>query len=423
MKKINLLLILTLLFLSVPIYSHGENKTSVEDSTQLYSDEEVTELLRNMPNIEVGKGVTFESKDNRYKMTMRLRLQSMVGISLDDNFGVSETEACIKRLHMRFDGYVFTPKVAYSIQLGYSPYDAKDVPNDNLNIIRDAMIYYVPSSTWNIGFGQTKLRGGRANINSSSALQFVDRSIVNSEFHIDRDFGLFAEFHQHIGKTFNYAIKGSITTGDGRNFRISQKSGLAYTARVELYPLGKFTSRGEVSEGDYVKESVPRLAIGGAFSYNDRACRVQGTKGSLLVDDNRRSLQSWFADVIFKYQGFAFYTDVMGRLCNDPLVYNTDGSIAQRIYTGWGINVQASYLLPKNWEIAVRHSSLLPDKGTAEYEGYKNENQATVAIIKYFIGHNLKVHADFSYNYTTDAMSHALRSDRWQAQLSVDVGI
>ena len=242
-----------------PTLLRGEVHAS--DTLRLYSDEEVTELLRNMPNIEVGKGVTFKSKDNRYKMTMRLRLQSMVGISLDDAMGVNETEACIKRLHMRFDGYVFTPKVAYSIQLGYSPYDTKGMPDGGgLNIIRDAMIYYVPSPMWSIGLGQTKLRGGRANINSSSALQFVDRSIVNSQFHIDRDFGLFAEYHNHIGKQFNYAIKGSITTGDGRNYYVSQQSGLAYTIRGELYPLGQFTSRGEVSEGDFVRES-PRVCL------------------------------------------------------------------------------------------------------------------------------------------------------------------
>lgn len=421
MKKITTILLFATLMLSYPLYSQGT--TSHNDTTLLYSDEEVSEILRNMPNIEVGKGVSFKSKDNRYKLTMRLRMQSMVGVTFDDEMGVSETEACIKRLHLRFDGYVFTPKVAYSIQLGYTPYDAKDVPNGNLNILRDAMIYYVPSSMWNIGFGQTKLRGGRANLNSSSALQFVDRSIVNSQFHIDRDFGLFAEFHHHIGKTFNYAIKGSITTGDGRNFMTSQNSGLAYTARIELYPLGKFTSRGEVSEGDYVRERSPRLGIGGAFNYNDRACRIQGTKGALLEDDNRRSMQSWFADLIFKYQGFAFYTDVMGRLCNDPVVYNVDGSVAQRIYTGWGVNVQASYLLPKNWEIAVRHSSLFPDKECSYYEGYESENQATLAITKYFIGHNLKVHADFSYNYATDTPVVDNRNDRWEARISVDVGI
>ncbi|MBP3671401.1 MAG: hypothetical protein J6J06_05510 [Bacteroidaceae bacterium] len=392
--------------------------------TSINTDAQVTELLRNMPNVEVGKGVSFSSKDNRYKLTMRLRLQSMVGLTLDNNMNLSKTDVGIKRFHMRFDGHVFTPKVAYSIQLGYTPYDAKELPNGSaMNIIRDAMIYYIPSSAWSLGLGQTKLRGGRANINSSSALQFVDRSIVNSEFSIDRDFGLFAEFHNKIGNTFNYAIKGSITTGEGRNYGMALNSGLAYTARVELYPLGKFTSRGEVSEGSYVRESSPKLAIGGAFSYNDRASRLQGQKGSLLQDDSRRSMQAWFADLIFKYQGFAFYADAMGRLCHNANITDANGDIQQRIYTGWGVNVQASYIFTKDWEIALRHSTLLPDSETAQYEGYKTENQATLAIIKYFIGHNLKVHADFSYNYATGATAGYLDNSRWIARLSVDVGI
>lgn len=420
MKRRIFITLLGAMICSVAVWAQSAGQPQ---DTTLYSDAEMTELLRNMPNIEVGRGISLQSKDNRYKMTMRLRLQGLVGVTLDDDWGVSKTDASIKRLHLRFDGHVFTPKVAYSIQLGYTPYDAKELPDGGINILRDAMIYYVPSSSWNFGFGQTKLRGGRANINSSSALQFVDRSIVNSQFSIDRDFGIFGEFHNKIGKSFNYAIKASITTGDGRNFTIAKNSGLAYTARVELYPLGKFNAKGEVSEGDFYRESTPKLALGGAFSYNDRAGRVQGQKGSLLVDDNRRSLQSWFADVIFKYQGFAFYTDFMGRLCNSPVVMNAAGEVKQQIYTGWGVNVQASYLFRKNWEVALRHSSLLPDAATARYEGYKSKNQATIAVSKYFIGHNLKVHADFSYNYAIGATAAYLANQRWQAQLSVDVGI
>ena len=418
MKRFSILFALLLL---MPLV--GNAQAQQDTDTTIYSDAQVTELLRNMPNVEVGKGVSFSSKDNRYKLTMRLRLQSMVGLTFNNAMGVQQTEACIKRLHLRFDGHVFTPKVAYSIQLGYSPSDAKELPNGNLNFIRDAMLYYIPSSSWSIGIGQTKLQGSRANINSSSALQFVDRSIVNSTFSIDRDFGIFAEFHNKIGKSFNYAIKGSITTGDGRNFVVSKNSGLAYTARVELYPLGKFTSRGEVSEGSYVREKSPKLAIGGAYSYNDRACRVNGQRSSLIIDDNRRSMQSWFADLIFKYEGFSFYTDVMGRLCNAPTILDANGAVAQHIYTGMGINVQAGYIFAKNWEIALRHSTLLPDAGTALYEGYESSNQATLAITKYFIGHNLKIHADISYNYATGAAADYMNNERWMAHLSVDVGI
>ncbi len=411
-----------LCILSSILFIFNSSAQEYPTDTTILTNEQITLLLSNAPNVEVGKGVSISSKDNRYKLTMRVRMQSMVGIDLTNDFSVSETEACVKRLHLRFDGHVFSPKVAYSIQLGYSPYDAKNVPNGNLNIIRDAMLYYIPSSSWSLGIGQTKLRANRANSTSSSALHFVDRSIVNSQFSIDRDFGIFGEFHNKIGKQFNYAIKAAITTGEGRNFHTSKKSGLAYTGRIELYPLGKFTSGGDVIEGDYINETTPKLMIAGSYSYNDRACRLQGEKGALLADENRRSLQSFFADLSFKYRGFAFYTDLMGRICNNSIVYQDDAPV-QYIYTGMGVNIQASYIFPYKWELAVRHSSLLPDTKTQIHQGYKSQNQASLGISKYIIGHNLKIQADFSYNYATQATADFMNNERWQARLSVDVGI
>ena len=40
------------------------------NDTTYYTDAQVTDILRNMPNVEVGKGVTFKSKDNRYSITL-----------------------------------------------------------------------------------------------------------------------------------------------------------------------------------------------------------------------------------------------------------------------------------------------------------------------------------------------------------------
>ena len=116
-------------------------------------------------------------------------VQNLLALSFDDRFSHTKTDARVKRLRLRFDGYVYTPKLVYSIQLGFTGHDAEPLPNGNMNIVRDAIVYYVPSPKWNIGFGQTKIKANRARINSSSALQFVDRSIVNSEFNLDRDFG------------------------------------------------------------------------------------------------------------------------------------------------------------------------------------------------------------------------------------------
>lgn len=362
-------------------------------------DKEMADKIRNMPNIEVGKGITFMPKDKWYKMTMRFRMQNMVGLSFNDEFSLDKTEAQVKRLRLRFDGYIYSPKLTYSIQLGFTPYDAKPLPNENMNIVRDAMVYYIPSSTWNIGFGQTKIKANRARMNSSSALQFVDRSIVNSEFNIDRDFGFFGEYNKVLFNDFNLGLKGSVTAGDGRNFQSATKSGFAYTGRLELYPLGRFKAYGDVFEGDFERESTPKFLLAGAYSFNDRAKRLKGQSGELILDGATRNLSSYYVDFIFKYSGFAFYTDWMGRICNDPLIRDTNGDISQYVYTGQGVNVQTSYLFPSKWEIALRNSTLLPDDEVKARVKYDYHNQSTLGITRYIIGHNLKIQADASFNY------------------------
>lgn len=395
--------------------SAQQEETTFETSAG--NEAELLEKLRNMPNIEVGKGITFQPKNKQYKMTMRFRMQNLLAMDFDDNFSLQETQARVKRLRLRFDGYIFSPKLLYSIQLGFTPYDSKVLPNGNQNIVRDAMIYYMPNANWNIGFGQTKIKANRARVNSSSALQFVDRSIVNSEFNLDRDFGLFGEFYKPLIGDFNMAAKASITLGEGRNWSSSKQSGFAYTGRLELYPFGRFKSLGEVAEGDFERESNVKVMLAGAYSYNDKATRLQGQNGAIMPNGETRDLHTYFVDFILKYQGFAFYTDFMGRSTSQPL-FNNEASPC--IYKGNGVNVQTSYLFPSNWEIALRNSTLLPAKEVQPIVGYKNYNQTTLAVTKYLIGHSLKIQADASYN-TKQASVEPY--NRWQLRFQVELGL
>lgn len=395
--------------------SAQQEETTFETSAG--NEAELLEKLRNMPNIEVGKGITFQPKNKQYKMTMRFRMQNLLAMDFDDNFSLQETQARVKRLRLRFDGYIFSPKLLYSIQLGFTPYDSKVLPNGNQNIVRDAMIYYMPNANWNIGFGQTKIKANRARVNSSSALQFVDRSIVNSEFNLDRDFGLFGEFYKPLIGDFNMAAKASISLGEGRNWSSSKQSGFAYTGRLELYPFGRFKSLGEVAEGDFERESNVKVMLAGAYSYNDKATRLQGQNGAIMPNGETRDLHAYFVDFILKYQGFAFYTDFMGRSTSQPL-FNNEAS--QCIYKGNGVNVQSSYLFPSNWEIALRNSTLLPAKEVQPIIGYKNYNQTTLAVTKYLIGHSLKIQADASYN-TKQASVEPY--NRWLLRFQVELGL
>lgn len=392
-------------------------ETFIADS--LDNTEEILETLQNLPNIEIGKGITFRPKDDKYEMTLRFRMQNMLGLSFNRNFGLTEAQAQIKRLRLRFDGYIFSPEFIYSIQLGFSSYDSETIPNGNMNLIRDAIVYYMPNPSWNIGFGQTKVKANRARVNSSSALQFVDRSIVNSEFGGDRDVGFFGEYYYGSYDSFALAAKASVTLGEGRNWNTSSNAGFAYTGRLELYPLGRLHGKGEYIEGDLEWEETPKLMIGLGYTFNNKAQRIQGWKGDVISTGETRDICSYYSDMVLKYRGFAFTADYLGRYTPQS-AFLSDGSY---IYTGSGLNVQASYLFDGKWEVAARNSTMFPGKEIRTAVGYRTWNQSTLGITRYIIGHNLKVQLDVTYNHMSDVTPAMSGYDRWGVRFQIELGL
>ena len=399
-------------------FSQAEQKGQALGGISVSESNELMEQLKNMPFIEVGKGVSFQARNKTFGMTMRARMQSLLEFDLDEDFHHTMTDAEVKRIRLNFEGYVLSPKLLYSIQLGFAPNDMKSAPNGNSNIVRNAILYYKPNSHWNFGVGQAKIKVNRAHSTSSSALEFVDRSIVDGQFQLDRDFGFFGEFYHTVAGSLDVAAKASITMGEGRNWgKSSSQSGFAYTGRLELFPFGSFKGKGEALEGDYEHEEQPKLMLGGAFAYNDNTTRLHGQTGDFLPDGETRSLKSYFADLVFKYRGFAFAADFMGRACTNPL-FATAPETA--VFAGKGVNVQASYMLPKHWSLALRNATLFPDEEIRPVVGYKQFHQTTLGITKYLMGHNFKVQADASYNHRTEALAGY---DRWQFRFVLEVGI
>ena len=155
--------------------------------------------LSALPYYSFGKGVGITSPDSLFQFNIRFRLQNRVTY-IDNEDEKPSYDGQIRRLRLRFDGYVGTPKLLYAIQLSFAPGDVGEIKEgENINIIRDAVVFYRPNKHWNIGFGQTKLPGNRQRVNSSGGLQLTDRTINNAKFTIDRDFG----FQVHNMNEFN----------------------------------------------------------------------------------------------------------------------------------------------------------------------------------------------------------------------------
>ncbi len=389
-----------------------------EDSIKEKSKKEENYDTSMLPFYSYGKGLGMTSPDSLYQVNIRFRMQNRA--TYFANEGEKKTiDGQIRRLRLRLDGYVGSPKFQYSMQLSFAPEDVGELDDgENINIIRDAMINYVPNSKWSIGFGQTKLPGNRQRFNSSGALQLTDRSINNAEFNIDRDFGAQVQYNKRSGDKFSYTFRGAISTGEGRNWTEFEGTGLAYTGKVELFPLGAFKNDGSNFEGDIIREEKPKVMFAAAYSYNDNAERTQGQRGEMLFAP--RDIQSLFLDFMFKYKGWAFMSAYMNRLADDPITYNPDDLTEFRfVNAGQGFDLQGSYNFRNNYELIGRYSNLKMKDIIHQYK--PNVNQYSIGLTKYIWEHAFKLQAEITYE--TEKYFDNSQKDNWYARLQIEIGI
>ncbi|MGQ2983977.1 porin [Flavobacterium sp.] len=374
--------------------------------------------LSALPYYNYGKGLGITSPDSLFQMNIRFRIQNRATY-LQEEGEESAIDGQIRRLRLRFDGYVGDPRFIYAIQLSFAPGDVGEVKEgENLNIIRDAVVFYRPTKSWNFGFGQTKLPGNRQRVNSSGGLQLSDRTINNAKFNIDRDFG-FQVHNQHESvDKFSYNLRCAVTMGEGRNSTDEPDNGLAYTGKAELYPFGAFTKDGAYFEGDLKREQTPKVMISGAYQFNNKARRTGGQLGNDLFE--KRDMRSLFFDGMFKYDGWAFMTAYMQRVAKNPITVNPeDATDVEYIFTGNGMDYQLSYLFPSNFELIGRFSTQQANKDISALA--PDAKQYSLGLTKYVWEHAFKAQLEF----TLDELSYFDNTSKqnWYIRFQVEMGI
>eukprot|EP01137_Pigoraptor_chileana_P013307 Opistho-2@66661 len=352
--------------------------------------------LSTLPYYSFGKGIGITSPDSLFQLNIRFRMQNRVTyLKEEDENGAYDGQ--IRRLRLRFDGYVGNPKFLYAIQLSFAPGDVGEIKDgENLNIIRDAVIFYRPNKHWNISFGQTKLPGNRQRVNSSGGLQLTDRTINNGKFTIDRDFGFqFHNMNEYKDK-FSYNFKTAITGGEGRNQTGKADDGIAVTGKIELLPFGAFTKDGTYFEGDIQREKKPKLMLSGAFQQNNHAQRTQGQLGDDLFE--RRTMKSVLLDAMFKYNGWAAMMSYMSRTTTENAVTFNPADITESNYAfvGNGFDYQLSYNTRSNYEIIGRYS--IQNVGHDIQALTPNTREYSFGLTKYIWEHAFKLQGELTFD-------------------------
>jgi hypothetical protein len=351
-----------------------------------------------------GKGLfNLVGQDSTWTMKVGLRAQLLGSSSWEENNG-NETSFLTRRARLKFDGYAYSPKLKYKVELGLSNRDlsgASQYTSNAPRYILDAVLQWNFYQNFELWFGQTKLPGNRERVISSGNLQQVDRSLLNSRFTIDRDFGFQLRHHFNLTKTFIVKEIFSLAQGEGRNITTGNLGGHQYTGRIELLPFGNFASKGDYKGSDLKREKKPKLAIGLSYDYNNNAVKTRSNQGSYMTIDSaddayfETNINTVFLDAMFKYNGVSLMAEYSDRTASDAFAKNSDGSLTgDEVQVGKGLNLQMGYLFNNDIELSGRYTHIELDKNIT---GKNPESQYTLGLSKYIVGHKLKVQTDISH--------------------------
>lgn len=372
-----------------------------------------TALSQEISDNTFGKGIiNFTAKDSSFSVKFAPRIQARYNTAWDydgEQYGSGETNFLIRRARLKFDGFAYSPKLRYKIELGLSNRDisgGSQFTRNTPRYILDAVIMWNFYENFELWAGQTKLPGNVERVVSSGNLQFIDRSILNSRFNIDRDMGIQIRHHANLGGDFMIREKIAISQGEGRNITQGNEGGHQYTGRIEFLPFGFFKSKGDYSQADLKREPKPKLMVGVTYDYNQDAVKTRSNLGSYMILSDGSLYETdqttLFVDAMFKVNGFSFAGEFANRDADNPLAVEADGSPAvdedgnptgDVVLTGSSINLQAGYLFKNNFEIAGRYTTADFDEITSR----TGEEQYTLGVSKYVVGHKLKVQSDFTY--------------------------
>ena len=289
----------------------------------------------------------------------------------------------LERARFGVMGHVFQPWLNYKIEFE-SASDASDK-----GALTDAYVYFSDilgeeaDGLLNIGIGQWKPYFIRQEKTSSSALQFVDRSIVTEFFNVDRNIGIWAD-----GAMGPLEYEIGVTNGFDSVNETPQEidHSPAVIVGVDYHVLTPGGKNMRMDESDYRHGDEPAWAIGASFAMdhnNTTATVAQPEFSAYLANVN----------TAFKYMGMSLQAEYVARWIETDT--GTATLPADETLFAHGFYVQGGYFLGDQLEVGARFATIWND-GPSNVDG----NSVEVGpVINYFFSgnHTAKLQVDVLY--------------------------
>ena len=359
------------------------------------------------------KGFRLESRDGNFQTNLQWRAQLRATSpyrsdprALDD-FDTDQLTAEGRRLRMKIGGHGYRPWLKYYFEVDLQPTRSLDKSSSNASArVIDWRIDVAKNKAFGIRVGQWKIDYNRERVDSSGRQQFVERSIVNRVFTVDRQMGISFRGRLFEGSGADLRYYAGAFTGEGRGVS-NDDDNLMYVGRLQWNFLGRDLALRQ-TDVERTEKPTGTFAVGGA-THTGRATRWSSSGGGNLdgfdkvvaaVAGQYRIHQA-VAEFAFKYQGFSTQNEFHWKNIQDTTLSAGQAGNDNDLY---GLYSQFGYFFNEIWsafpeelELAARYAWVREPLLDGGFRVEQDRHEYTVAANWFFSGHNNKLTLDYSY--------------------------
>ncbi len=307
-----------------------------------------------------------------------------------------------RRLRMKIGGHGYKKWIKYYFEVDLQPSrDFDDSSSASSTRVIDYRITVQPIDEIGFRVGQWKINYNRERVDSSGRQTFVERSIVNRVFTIDRQVGAMVQGRLFKKTPADLRYYAGVFNGEGRSVN-NPTNDMLYMGRLQWNFLGR-DLKWRQSDVSYHKEAAGSLAF--AYSTNNGRCTRWSSSGCgnqsgftspAAATSTQHKRDQWVQEFAFKYKGLAIQQEYHEMEIEDKstmLTHDYQGLYAQIGYTNHGLITA----LPEGLELALRYAYVIESLGGTDNVNRNRRQEYTVGVNWFLAGHNNKLTVDYSY--------------------------
>lgn len=378
------------------------------------------------------KGFRLESRDGNWQTNLGFRAQMRYtdnttgDLRKFSDFTTRQSQNTFenRRLRMKIGGHGFQPWVKYYFELDMQP--TRDSDDGSANASTRVIDYRITLDKYKqaaLSLGQWKVDYNRERVDSSGRQQFVERSIANRIFTIDRQVGAQVRGHLFEGTGADMRYWAGVFTGEGRGVR-NDDTDFMYMGRLQWNFLGRDLAFKQ-TDVEYTEKPTASFSLSTASNtgrctrWSSSGCgNLDGFDSAANAQDGQYSVDQLQQGFAFKWKGLSIQEELHWKDVVDN-VNNTESDLR-------GGYVQAGYFfnelfpsVPKNLELAARFA-FVDEPNVDNIQLQNSREELTIGANWFIAGHNNKITLDYSHLTLEDSLvNQKVDDNRFRVQWDV----